>query len=664
MLSINDLNLQYGSKHIFRNVAVQIHSGDRVGLAGVNGSGKSTLLRIMCGQQDVDPGTVNRASWFTVAYLPQEVSIELGSNSLFAEAESAFDEVLAQQEELDRVSEELALLDASDPAVDGLLARQGELQHLLEGSDIFRIRPQVERVLFGLGFSAADLDREVKSFSGGWIMRLLLAKLLLKRPALLLLDEPTNHLDLDSLTWLEEFLLGYQGAMVIISHDRAFLDRVTAITWELSLGRLSVFRGNYSHYLVEKAQRMELERAAYDNQQAMIRQSERFITRFRAKSTKARQVQSRVKQLEKLERLEISETDRTIHFSFPPAAPSGRDVLTLDGVRKSYHGRQVFDGVSLSLQRGDKLAVVGVNGAGKTTLLKIMAGLIDAEGTFKLGHNVILSYFGQHQAQELPGELTILDTVYHTAVDMTITQVRSLLGAFLFSGDEVEKQVRVLSGGEKSRVALAKMLVRPANLMLLDEPTNHLDMSSQEILQEAMAQYEGTIIVVSHNRFFVNSFVNKVLEIRNGKATLHEGNIDDYLEWRRKMESQATGTPETAKDEAIAARSDAAEAGQSVDRKAQRKQRAQERQLLNQKLGPWKKKNEEAERDVERLEQRKVELEALMADPELYGDQERWSAVSKEYNQVERHLERAYQRWEEAQQAIEAIEQEVAGTGD
>ena len=663
MLSINDLNLQYGSKHIFRNVSVQIHSGDRVGLAGVNGSGKSTLLRIMCGEQDVDPGIVNRASWFTVAYLPQEVSIELGGNSLFAEAESAFDEVLAQQEELDRVSEELALLDAGDPAVDGLLARQGELQHLLEGSDIFRIRPQIERVLFGLGFSTADLDREVRSFSGGWIMRLLLAKLLLKRPALLLLDEPTNHLDLDSLTWLEDFLLGYQGAMVIISHDRAFLDRVTSITWELSLGKLSVFRGNYSHYLVEKAQRLELERAAFDNQQAMIRQSERFITRFRAKSTKARQVQSRVKQLEKLERLELSETDRTIHFTFPPAAPSGRDVLTLDGVRKSYHGKQVFDGVSFSLQRGDKLAVVGVNGAGKTTLLKILAGLIEAEGVIRLGHNVILSYFGQHQAQELPGDLTILDTVYHTAVDMTITQVRSLLGAFLFSGDEVEKQVRVLSGGEKSRVALAKMLVRPANLMLLDEPTNHLDMSSQEILQEAMAQYEGTIIVVSHNRFFVNSFVNKVLEIRNGRATLHEGNIDDYLEWRWKMETQSAAAPEPAKGAVVATRGEVLEAGQGGDKKAQRKQRAQERQLLNQKLGPWKKKNEEAEREVEQLERRKAELEALMADPELYGDQERWSAVSREYSQVERHLERAYQRWEEAQQAIEAIEQEVAKTG-
>ncbi len=658
MLSINDLNLQYGNKHVFRNVAAQIHSGDRVGLAGVNGAGKSTLLRIMCGEQEAEPGVVNRASWFSVAYLPQEVSIELGSRTLFEEAESAFDDVLAQQEQLERVGEELALLDPDSPEIDGLLALQGELQHVLEGRDVFRIRPQIERVLFGLGFSATDLDRPVSNFSGGWIMRLLLAKLLLKKPSLLLLDEPTNHLDLDSLTWLEDFLQQYQGAMIIISHDRSFLDRVTAITWELSLGKLSVFRGNYSHYLVEKAQRLELERAAYDNQQAQIRQSERFITRFRAKSTKSKQVQSRVKQLEKLDRIELSETERAIRFTFPPAAPSGRDMLTLQEVRKQYQGRSVFDGVSFSLQRGDKLAVVGVNGAGKTTLLKVIAGLEPAEGTVKPGHNVILSYFGQHQAQELPGELTILDTVYHTAVDMSITQVRSLLGAFLFSGEEVEKQVRVLSGGEKSRVALAKMLVRPANLMLLDEPTNHLDMSSQEILQEAMAQYEGTIIVVSHNRYFVNSFVNKVLEIRDGKAAIHEGNIDDYLEWRRKAEARDEAAERTASSQSAAIRA-AGDEEQNQDRKSQRKQRALERQLLNKKLGPWKKKSDEAEREIEQHEARKAELEAMMADPTLYGDQERWSAASKEYGQVGRHLERAYQRWEEAQRAMETIEKEL-----
>jgi len=659
MLSINDLSLQYGSKHIFRNVSAQIHSGDRVGLAGVNGSGKSTLLKIMCGLQEVDPGIVSRASWFSVAYLPQEVSVELGSRSLFAEAETAFDEVLTQQEELEHLSDQLAVLDPSSPEIDDLLARQGDLQLALDGCDVFRIRPQIERVLFGLGFSASDLEREVLSFSGGWIMRLMLAKLLLKKPALLLLDEPTNHLDLDSLTWLEDFLQQYQGAMIIISHDRSFLDRVTSITWELSLGRLSVFRGNYSHYLVEKALRLELERAAYDNQQAMIRQSEKFITRFRSKSTKSRQVQSRVKQLDKLERIELSETDRAIRFNFPPAAPSGRDVLTLEGVHKRYHDQTIFDKVSFSLQRGDKLGVVGVNGAGKTTLLKIMAGVEPAEGLIKPGHNVILSYFGQHQAQELPGELTILDTVYHTAVDMSITQVRSLLGAFLFSGDEVEKKVQVLSGGEKSRVALAKMLVRPANLMLLDEPTNHLDMSSQEILQEAMAQYEGTIIVVSHNRFFVNSFVNKVLEIRDGKATIFEGNIDDYLERRRLETSERGGQQAQARVEAQARKVDGPDEGQASDKKGQRKQRAQERQLLTRKLGPWKKKSDEAEREIEKQEARKTELEALMADPELYSNQERWAATSKEYEQVKRALERAFEKWEEAQQAMEAIEKEL-----
>jgi ATP-binding cassette subfamily F protein 3 len=592
-----------------------------------------------------------------VAYLPQEISIELGQRSLFEEAENAFDEVLHYQEEIEKISEQLATLDQDSPELEPLLERQGELQHLLEGHDIFRIRPQIERILFGLGFSKADLDRPVAEFSGGWIMRLLLAKLLLQKPALLLLDEPTNHLDLDSLTWMEEFLQQYEGAMMIISHDRSFLDRVTNKTWELSLGRLTAYKGNYSKYLVDKAQRMELERAAYDNQQAMIKQAEQFITRFRAKSTKAKQVQSRVKQLEKLERLELSETERTIQFSFPPAMPSGRDILQLDKVNKSFDDKQIFRDVHLNLQRGDKLAVVGVNGAGKTTLMKIMASLEPAEGEIRLGHNVILTYFGQHQAQELYGEASILDTVYHAAQDMTVTKVRSLLGAFLFTGDEVDKQVQVLSGGEKSRVALAKMLVKPANLMLLDEPTNHLDITSQEVLQEAMAQYEGSIIVVSHNRAFVNSFVNKVLEIRDGRAILHEGNIDDYLAARQQLEDEkAPPQKKKAKKTAAAAKTVKQAPVASGDRKEERRKRAQQRQQLSGQLKPWKNKAKAAEKEIEKLEERKEELEGLMADSDLYADQPRWLKVNKEYNEVAKRLERQYGIWEEAQGKIEEIE--------
>ncbi len=653
MLSITDLSLQYGSKHIFRNVSAQVYDSDRIGLAGVNGTGKSTLLKIICGQQETDPGVVTRASWFTVAYLPQEITIDLGSRTLFDEAERAFDEVLNHQQELDEIGKTLEGLAEGDPQLEPLLDRQGELQHLLEGHDVFRIRSEIERILFGLGFSKEDLDRPVADFSGGWIMRLLLAKLLLKKPSLLLLDEPTNHLDLDSLTWMEDFLAQYPGAMVIISHDRSFLDRVTTKTWELSLGRLTTYKGNYSHYLVEKEQRMELERAAYENQQAMIKQTERFITRFRAKSTKAKQVQSRAKQLEKLERIELSETERTIHFSFPPAASSGRDVLQLQGVNKEFDGKKVFKDVSFDLQRGDKLAVVGVNGAGKTTLLKIMAGLEPATGKIRQGHNVILTYFGQHQAQELSGELTVLDTVYHAAQDMTITQVRSLLGAFLFTGDEVEKKVQVLSGGEKSRVALAKMLIKPANLMLLDEPTNHLDITSQEVLQEAMRQYEGTIIVVSHNRFFVNSFVNKVLEIKDGKATMYLGNIDDYLATRTQAETDAAvRIDQGAADQKTKSSFDAR------DRKAQRRERAARRQKLSGRLNPLKKKAAVAEKEIEQLERRKDELESLMADSELYADQKRWAEVSKEYTTLKRQLERHYEQWEKAQEQIELLEKD------
>ncbi len=657
MLSINHLDIRYGEKHLFKDLSIQVHDGKRIGLLGVNGAGKSTLLKIMAGVAECDDGVVNRSKYFSVAYLPQEPGALVSGRSLYQEAESVFAGLLELQKEVDRINEGLSELDPRSEEFAVMLERQGEIQHRLEGSGIYTMRARIEKILLGLGFHKDDMDRPAASFSGGWVMRLMLAKMLLAAPSLLLLDEPTNHLDLTSLTWVEEFLRSYEGAMVIISHDRTFLDKVTSTTWELSLGKLSVYKGNYSYYEKEKVERKTIEKAAYDNQQAQIKQSMQFIQRFRAKSTKAKQVQSRVKQLEKMELLEIGEEDRQIHFSFPPAPPSGRDVLTVTDLCKSFGGKEVLGNMSFQFQRGDKVAVVGVNGAGKSTLVKIIAGDVAADsGAVTLGHKVQLSYFGQHQAQELSPALTALDTLSLSVKDMTITRIRSLLGAFLFRGEEVDKKVAVLSGGEKSRLALAKMIASPANCMLLDEPTNHLDISSQEVLQDAMAQYDGFILVVSHNRYFLDSFVNKVLEVKDGRATVYEGNISDYLIKIAADEDERQGREQVSKT--LEAELQTSGKGGRLSRKEQRKQDARQRQLLNKKVGPWKKKSLEAEKKVEKLEALQQNLEGKMADPDLYQDQDVWLKVSAEYDDCCRRLECWYEKWEEAQEKLEGLSAE------
>ncbi len=659
MLSLNHLDIRYGEKHLFKDVSVQVHEGNRIGLMGVNGAGKSTLLKIMAGVSSCDDGVRSLAKQFTVAYLPQESSALTSGKTLYEEAEGAFAELLQLQKEADRIHDALAEMDHQSEEFTRMLERQGEIQHRLEGSGIYTMQARIEKILLGLGFQLDDMAKPASSFSGGWVMRLMLAKMLLASPSLLLLDEPTNHLDLTSLTWVEDFLRSYQGAMVIISHDRTFLDKVTTTTWELSLGRLSVYKGNYSYYEKEKIERHKIEKAAYDNQQAQIKQTTQFIQRFRAKSTKAKQVQSRVKKLEKMELLELGDSDRQIRFSFPPAPPSGRDVLTVEGLCKGFNGKEVFKGVDCQFQRGDKVAVVGVNGAGKSTLLKILAGVIPADsGEVKLGHNVMLSYFGQHQAQELSPSLTALETLSLSVQDMPITRIRSLLGAFLFRGEEVDKKVSVLSGGEKSRLALAKMIANPANCMLLDEPTNHLDISSQEVLQEAMAQYDGFLLVVSHNRYFLDSFVNKVAEVKDGRITVYEGNITDYLRKIAAEETVLEGEQKEKSDAASPPKNDDAET--QLSRKQQRKQEAKERKERNKKLGPWKKKAEEAEKQVENLEEQKIEFEARMADPDLYQDQEAWSTTSRDYEDCVRRLERWYEKWEEAQEELERLDEQGA----
>ncbi len=655
MLSINHLDIRYGDKHLFKDLSIQVTNGQRIGLMGVNGAGKSTLLKIMAGVNDCDDGVVSRSKYFSVAYLPQEPGALLSGRTLYQEAESAFAELLDLQKEVDTINEGLASVDPQSEEFTRMLDRQGDIQHRLEGSSIYSMQARIEKILLGLGFQQEDMGKPASSFSGGWIMRLMLAKMLLAAPSLLLLDEPTNHLDLTSLTWVEDFLRSYTGAMVIISHDRAFLDKVTTSTWELSLGKLSVYKGNYSYYEKEKVERKAIEKAAYDNQQAQIKQSMQFIQRFRAKSTKAKQVQSRVKQLDKMVLLEIGEEERQVRFSFPPAPDSGRDVLTVEHLSKCFGEQVVFKEVSFQFQRGDKVAVVGVNGAGKSTLVKIIAGKIPADsGVVKPGHNVQISYFGQHQAQELTPSLTALETLSLSVKDMPITRIRSLLGTFLFRGEEVDKKVSVLSGGEKSRLALAKMIASPANCMLLDEPTNHLDISSQEVLQEAMAQYDGFILVVSHNRYFLDSFVNKVVEVKDGQVSVYEGNVSDYLQ---KIEAAQVKLTELAKKTGhLEKKSQVAPQKGQLSKKEQRKQDAKKRQERNKRIGPWKKRAAEAEKKVEKLESLRTDIEAQMADPELYQDQEAWMATSTRYEDCKRRLERWYEKWEAAQEKIETLD--------
>ena len=653
MLSVNSLDLRYGKKHLFKDVSLQVYSDNRIGLVGVNGSGKSTLLKIMAGVADTDDGVVSRSKHFSVGYLAQESDDLLSDKSLYDEAETAFSHLLKLQEEAVVLHEKMSKIEPASTDFQKLLQRQGEIQHQLDGSDIYAIRGKIEKVLTGLGFSQKDLESPVSAFSGGWQMRLRLAKMLLEAPSLLLLDEPTNHLDLDSLTWVEQFLRSYKGAMVIISHDRTFLDKTTDVTWEISLGNLDVYKGNYTYYLKEKAERRAITKSAYENQQAKIRQTMRFVERFRAKSTKAKQVQSRVKQLEKMERIELDNKEMQIKFSFPSAPSSGRDVLHVDDLSKSYQGKSVFTDVEMMLNRGDKVAVVGVNGAGKSTFLKILAGEIEHDtGTVRLGANVKMSYFGQHQARELSPQYTVLETMVHGGEEMTITRTRSLLGAFLFRGDDVDKKVVVLSGGEKSRLALAKMIATPANCMLLDEPTNHLDMSSQEVLQEAMAQYNGTIVVVSHNRYFLDSFVNKVIEVKNGGIAIYDGNVAEYL---RKQEMERARENEQQTDNSVKNHK-----GKTEESKEGRKERkrlaAERRQERSRRAGPWLKKAEEAEKQVDLLEQQKEELEGRMADPDLYSDEHGWAEAGKEYESCKRRLERWYEKWESAQGKVEDID--------
>jgi ATP-binding cassette subfamily F protein 3 len=539
MIQLSGAGKRFGHKLLFENVDWLITAEDRIGLVGANGTGKSTLMKILAGMDTLDYGSLTVAKGTSAGYLPQD-GLTLSGRTVFAECMSVFDELRAMEKELESLTHSMAELDHTSAAYAEVADRYHVIEHQFRTRDGYSIEAEVGRVLMGLGFTKEDWQRQTEEFSGGWQMRLALAKLLLQKPNLLLLDEPTNHLDLEARNWLEEYLQNYPNAFVLISHDRYFLDVTVSKIAEIWNKRFWFYTGNYDKFLAQKTQRNEQLQAAYRNQRERIEQLEVFINRFRYQATKAKQVQSRIKELEKMERIEIPPEEKTIHFSFPQPKASGRIVAEFEGVAKTYPGKngagpkEVFRDVSFMIERGDRIALVGVNGAGKSTLIKLLAGTEPlTAGEFRTGHNVQPDYFVQDQYKELDPDARMIDDLGAVSPRSTETELRGLLGCFLFSDDEVFKKIGVLSGGERGRYALLRMLLHPANFLLLDEPTNHLDLRAKDVLLDALMKYTGTVVFVSHDRYFIDNLATRVFEVGGGKVEIFPGNYEDYL-WRKQ----------------------------------------------------------------------------------------------------------------------------------
>jgi len=534
MIQLNSAGKRYGHKVLFEGADLLITPQDRVGLVGANGTGKSTLLKILGGSESLDYGNVSVAKGLSFGYLPQD-GLSLSGRSVFKECLSVFERLQGMERELEQLMTRMAEVDHTSAEYNEIAERYHAIEHEFRVHDGYAIEAQVGTVLAGLGFRPEDWQRQTEEFSGGWQMRIALAKLLLQKPNLLLLDEPTNHLDLESRNWLEEYLSNYPFAFVLISHDRYFLDVTVNRIVEIWNKKIWTYVGNYQRYLAQKTQRQEQLEAAYKNQRERIEQLEVFINRFRYQATKAKQVQSRIKELEKIERIELPEEERTIHFTFPQPKPSGRIVAEFAGVAKSYGPKEVFRSVNFMVEKGDRIALVGVNGAGKSTLIKLLAGIERlSAGEYKLGYNVQFDYFAQDQYKELDQEARILDDLGRVSPASRETDLRNLLGCFLFSGDDVFKRIGVLSGGERNRYALLRMLMHPANFLLLDEPTNHLDMRAKDVLLEALSKYTGTVVFVSHDRYFIDKLATRVFEIGGGQVEIYPGNYEDFM-WRKQV---------------------------------------------------------------------------------------------------------------------------------
>jgi ATP-binding cassette subfamily F protein 3 len=537
MISLQNAGKRFGPRVLFMETNWLIRSKEKTALVGANGTGKSTLMKVIAGLESLDYGSMQQTRGISIGYLPQE-GLALAGRSVFAECLTVFDELHDMEREIERLGGQLAVLDHEGAEYEAVAERYSMLQERFHSLDGYALDAQVGGVLTGLGFSKEDWSRQTDEFSGGWQMRIALAKLLLAKPNLLLLDEPTNHLDLETRNWLEDYLRTYPFGYILISHDRYFLDVTIDRTVEIWNKRLAIYQGNYTKYLSQKNERRDQLVAAYRNQRIQIEHLEAFINRFRAQATKAKQVQSRIKELDKIERIEIPEAEAVIHFRFPQPPPSGRMVAEADGLTKSYGEKKVLNNVRFSIERGDRVALVGVNGAGKSTLIKLLNGEeAPTAGQVKLGHNVVSEYFAQDQYKVLDGERRMLDDISAAAVKVSEVQLRSLLGCFLFSGDDVFKTLGVLSGGERNRYALARILVSPSNFLLLDEPTNHLDMRAKDVLLDALAVFTGTVIFVSHDRYFIDRLATRVLEVEGGTITSHEGNYEDYLRWKGLADS-------------------------------------------------------------------------------------------------------------------------------
>ena len=638
MLSISNLSYFIGGRALYENANLHIKPKDKIGLVGQNGTGKSTLLKIIHGDYLPTTGEVQKAKDCTIGFLNQDLLSYQSDDSILDVALAAFKETLAIQEEIDQVLK-LMETDYSEEVIN----RLAHLQDRFESNEGYTIKAKAEEVLEGIGFQTNDLQKPLRQFSGGWRMRVMLAKLLLEKPALLMLDEPTNHLDLPSIQWVENYLKNYEGAVVVVSHDQTFLDNCISTTVEVANETLTSYPGNYSFYKEEKKLRMELQQNAYENQQQQIKQTERFIERFRAKATKSNQVQSRIKALDRMERVhEVVNDEAFVNFKFKFSQKSGRDVVTLDQVSKAYGDLTILKNTIARIERGDKIALIGANGKGKSTLLRIIAGTEAISGKRGEGHNVIKSFFAQHQLEALTLDNEIIQEMSQAGSGKTEMELRGVLGCFLFSNEEVYKKIKVLSGGEKSRVALAKTLISEANFLLLDEPTNHLDFQSVNILIQALQQYEGTFITVSHDRHFIKGVANKIWYIEQHEIKEYPGTYEEYEFWRSQQVEQVAAAP-TQKP--VKAASVSPTKSKEDTQQAKRELKKLEDQL------------QAVEKEIHQLEIQKQDLEIKLADPSLYLDELESQKKQASYQQIQASLDTVNANWEKLVDQISLVQQ-------